>query len=941
MAQQPTSVLPSVGPGGGPGLPGRSPMAFQQAGLAGTAEGQGAAVGGALRNLGQDLQGVAQLARQEALAEMSLQNEAMATEADTFASETFSKIYTDYASLEGKAAVSAQQATLDKLRAAREAALAEMPNPAARGMLDRAVSRRLGFYAESVGRYAASQNRKWLEGAAVGAARGAVDQASVFRNVPDLVNSVLEAGAGQIVKQGELNGWDKDTLDANIRQYRGGAYRTIIQQLVGDGKVDEALAMFNDQRDRMDAGSAAQIAQSLAPVVQRRQDQQRVAGFMSSTDVQPQQRDRARAVTSGLIARGLAPHIATAFAANAIAESGANPATPPGDNGASDGLFQWRDSRRAEFKARYGVDPSKATLDQQLDFMVSELDTTEARAGEAIRRAPDAQTAAGLVSKLFLRPANTEAEMRKRSAIAASLERDGAFERPDFDGAKARAREAAGGDFEAEQRWVSMINARENAFNATTTAERTVLTNNLRDVEAALADGRPVAVPEDRIRALFPKAQADEIVARLTDVREQGEATQAVRFASPGDYANLLGQYADVGAGPGEQVEGETPPGYARRSKARSNLVTAWQRTRDALKADPAVYVSQSPALAAMATPEALAEEGGLARYVNASLAEQARLGVPEAERRAMSKERAATVVQSLVTLDPKEMSVVPALAALEQQYGAAWPSVWGDLVRNGLSDAYVVLGSMTHPDQVGVRGDAQRMMSMVAEKGGEAALRDALVRTSAAGSGNPAKLIDDALPGALAPFLETVRLSGGQELFNKVEGFVRNLAYFYAFQGADPNRAVQHAVNGVLNARYDFLSTMRVPKGAGPLASEVARNVQADLVAEAVKGVTAGDPLEAEKNARLLDVAQSGFWVTNANDDGIVLYGNYKNMNAGGIPIRQPIKKPDGTNIKIKFEDMQAMRDVQRLRPRDPGVMPGLTQALERAPAMPPAAQE
>lgn len=937
MAQQPTSVLPSVGPGGGPGLPGRSPMAFQQAGLAGTAEGQGAAVGGALRNLGQDLQGVAQLARQEALAEMSLQNEAMATEADTFASETFSKIYTDYASLEGKAAVSAQQATLDKLRAARETALAEMPNPAARGMLDRAVSRRLGFYAESVGRYAASQNKKWLEGAAVGAARGAVDQASVFRNVPDLVNNVLEAGAGQIVKQGELNGWDKDTLDANIRQYRGGAYRTIIQQLVGDGKVDEALTMFNDQRDRMDAGSAAQIAQSLAPVVQRRQDQQRVAGFMGPlpaatasqvADVIMAQESGGR---DGLVsvdgARGRMQIMPGTFAQ--YARPGESIDNPAANEAVGRRIID-------DYSQRYGGDPDRIAV-AYFSGPGNVAPPGSPTPWKEDRKDGNGKTVSGYVADARQRLGASAAPAQGASGLGPG----GSYQRPDFDGAKARAREAAAGDFEAEQRWVSMINARENAFNATTTAERTVLTNNLRDVEAALADGRPVAVPEDRIRALFPKVQADEIVARLTDVREQGEATQAVRFASPGDYANLLGQYADVGAGPGEQVEGETPPGYARRSKARSNLVTAWQRTRDALKADPAVYVSQSPALAAMATPEALAEEGGLARYVSASLAEQARLGVPEAERRALSKERAAAVVQSLVTLDPKEMSVVPALAALEQQYGAAWPSVWGDLVRNGLPDAYVVLGSMTHPDQVGVRGDAQRMMSMVAEKGGEAALRDALVRTSAAGSGNPAKLIDDALPGALAPFLETVRLSGGQGLYSKVEGFARNLAYFYAFQGADPNRAVQHAVNGVLNARYDFLSTMRVPKGAGPLASEVARNVQADLVAEAVKGVTAGDPLEAEKNARLLDVAQSGFWVTNANDDGIVLYGNYKNMNAGGIPIRQPIMRPDGRRIEIKFEDMQAMRDVQRLRPRDLGVMPGLTQALERAPAMPPAAQE
>lgn len=71
---------------------------------------------------------------------------------------------------------------------------------------------------------------------------------------------------------------------------------------------------------------------------------------------------------------GLTPAQAAAVAANAQAESRGNPAAnnPAGGGTGARGLFQWRGARTAEFQKRYGVTPDKGTVEQQLDFLMTD-----------------------------------------------------------------------------------------------------------------------------------------------------------------------------------------------------------------------------------------------------------------------------------------------------------------------------------------------------------------------------------------------------------------------------------------------------------------------------------------------------------------------------------------------------------------------------------------
>lgn len=131
------------------------------------------------------------------------------------------------------------------------------------------------------------------------------------------------------------------------------------------------------------------------------------------------------AVIRGLMARGIAPHIAFGIAGNMQIESDGfktdvNEYAPlvPGSRGGY-GLNQWTGPRRRQFEAyaaERGVNPSD--LDTQLDFTLWELENTEKRAGQALMQAQTPAEAARIYSEKFLRPGIPHLERRIQAANA-------------------------------------------------------------------------------------------------------------------------------------------------------------------------------------------------------------------------------------------------------------------------------------------------------------------------------------------------------------------------------------------------------------------------------------------------------------------------------------------------------------------------------------------
>lgn len=104
------------------------------------------------------------------------------------------------------------------------------------------------------------------------------------------------------------------------------------------------------------------------------------------------------------LAQGYTPTQAAALASNMQVESSGSP-TVTGDDGRAVGLFQWHPDRQANLRAfaqRTGMDPMSER--GQLAFKHWELQNTEGRAGDMLRKArtPEEATAAVVAS---LRPA--------------------------------------------------------------------------------------------------------------------------------------------------------------------------------------------------------------------------------------------------------------------------------------------------------------------------------------------------------------------------------------------------------------------------------------------------------------------------------------------------------------------------------------------------------
>ena len=104
--------------------------------------------------------------------------------------------------------------------------------------------------------------------------------------------------------------------------------------------------------------------------------------------------DNAKYAFNWLLQRGYAPHQAAAIVGNLTQESGVRPDGVVGDNGTAFGIAQWRGDRFANLQ-RYAQQNGQdwRSLDAQLGFLDHELNTTEKRAGDALRAAPDVRSA--------------------------------------------------------------------------------------------------------------------------------------------------------------------------------------------------------------------------------------------------------------------------------------------------------------------------------------------------------------------------------------------------------------------------------------------------------------------------------------------------------------------------------------------------------------------
>ncbi len=220
-----------------------------------------------------------------------------------------------------------------------------------------------------------------------------------------------------------------------------------------------------------------------------------------------------------------------------------------------------------------------------------------------------------------------------------------------------------------------------------------------RTVQAALRVGREatgVDYADETIRRVLPADQAEKMIALRDEAEDAGAAYGRVALASPEAIDRLI-----AGAGKRE----------ARRLRA-----AARQREHQ-LAEDPAAFVLGNARVQAAHDAWQNAAEGGDAdtiaamatAFAQASLDEQRRLGVAEAERRVLPAETAAAMAAGFTAAERPEPAALG--AELRARFGDHWRPVLEDLERAGLPEGLAAIAAMGRPDQ---QAAAQSLSALV-----------------------------------------------------------------------------------------------------------------------------------------------------------------------------------------------------------------------------------
>lgn len=117
-----------------------------------------------------------------------------------------------------------------------------------------------------------------------------------------------------------------------------------------------------------------------------------------------------------LVTKGWTQMQAAAIIGNLTAESYMNPETPRGDDGSAMGLAQWRGDRLVKFQEIIGKHCEDSSLEEQLSFVNWELNNTNKKAGNLLRKAPDLEIAVGVIDKYYERSAGIHLDRRIKFA---------------------------------------------------------------------------------------------------------------------------------------------------------------------------------------------------------------------------------------------------------------------------------------------------------------------------------------------------------------------------------------------------------------------------------------------------------------------------------------------------------------------------------------------
>ena len=950
MARVPTTVTVDQQPAGAiPGdFKGRSESApFDFGQQAARAVEAGAAEGRALAGFGDQLQRTGGVLAQQAAKDQEIQNETEATEAATALQAAINAETERFSQLQGEEATRAFPAFQQRIRELSNGTLGGATNPRVRQMLAGRVGQVQNSTLAAGAQHRSRQTRVASVNASEGAANQAIADGIAGRADPVRLQTALGIGLSEVRKISETMGDRPEALRQREAEYRGRFYSGVISTIAEQDPVNgppAALRMFESVRGTLDAASQVRIQNALTTPVNVAEAASRVARVtqpVSQPDSPAGVRARifqaenpagdarrnpnSSASGPGQITRGTWNAYAERLGFQRDVEG---QPTPPNRNerAAQEAIFDafQIDARRAigrdltageQYAAWFlGIGAAKAFIEAAPGTDARTLYTQIAGAQNAEQ--------AFRTNGALLRDGMTTSQVLQ--AVAGRVGSEAPRNNPGD-----LLREAMRGTENNPQlaaMVMSQFNMWQTVTNSTQVQERAGLERRVQETLGALQQGAQVSIPEADVRRLYQPEQADRILDQLYTAQVAGQVMQSVRLATPQDLQTLRDDLRD-GSGPVTEMlrlrrgtrmgeggvrEEDRAGDVAARGEMGRMLDERIAARNQQLAADPAQFVLASPGVREAASRVAANPNDAAAMrdYQTATLAEQARLGVPEGERRLLAKGQSQAIAADLLRADPGQGNADnpdgPALRlqGLARSYGDAWPRVFQDLVRDGnLPAEFQVLALV--PSAVG-QADYARMLAAQRQAGGAAQFRETVRRANPT---EEARLTREA-GTYIMPFTRTAVASGqsgGDRVAGLIGGAVENLAAYYVLRGLSANDALQRATDRIVNDKYEILGTMRVPRATSngsPLGLAPVQRAQAEvmrsLTPEGLADVSGSPDVPADERRRtVFRAAQRGFWVTNERDSGVVLMMELEN---GG---RLPVRRMDGTRVELMFDNL------------------------------------
>lgn len=399
---------------------------------------------------------------------------------------------------------------------------------------------------------------------------------------------------------------------------------------------------------------------------------------------------------------------------------------------------------------------------------------------------------------------------------------------------------------------------------------RMELSSRVQDASAAYSQGLDFDNPPSKVdfaAAYGPEKGAKEY-DRFSKVQALAPAIREFATADPHERQQILAKFQPA-------QDGTAGEGFKEDNQLYQHLTNVGVGLMKQQQTDPAAYVAKySPTVQrAFAAAQQDGTPEAYQAYARTTLAEQQRLGVAQPK---LLPDAAAD--QMAATFNSQVNGGENAATMIEDQqklWGKDFPTVLQQMGNKLPAEAQVIATGL--PKDV-----AERMASVAPIKDSE--LNAGLVK------GQKDEIVQS-VQDAMVPFAESLQgQSGGINTYSTMYKAALRTATSYVLQGESPKDAAKRVVGGMVNDKYDFFGTYRVPKtqdteAVSRGATQAMRQIKPDelMPLPGFAGVT-----EEQNRKQLHDALQSsGQWVPNEDESGLSLTLNgYRVRGADGQPI-------------------------------------------------------